>query len=165
LIQDIQKAMFKFLIMFLLFMNLLLAALIVLAVCIVLFVENNYNTQRVPECDGYARCFEGTVTKIVDGDTLDVNNVPVRLSLVNAPEYGKAGYDDAKSFIFKACPVGTTAKVDEDDGQNESYGRIMAVVYCNGLNINAEIISSGRATLYREYCDVSEFSKEQWTGC
>jgi hypothetical protein len=34
------------------------------------------------ECQGQADCFTGIVTDIVDGDTLDVNNVKVRLSLV-----------------------------------------------------------------------------------
>jgi hypothetical protein len=34
------------------------------------------------ECQGQADCFTGTVTAIVDGDTLDVNSIRVRLSLV-----------------------------------------------------------------------------------
>ena len=35
------------------------------------------------ECQGQADCFRGTVTEIVDGDTLDMNNVRVRLALIN----------------------------------------------------------------------------------
>lgn len=35
------------------------------------------------ECKGSADCFRGIVTEIVDGDTLDVNNVRVRLAMVN----------------------------------------------------------------------------------
>jgi endonuclease YncB( thermonuclease family) len=40
------------------------------------------------ECDGSAACFRGNVTNIVDGDTLDVNGIRIRLSLVNTPEIG-----------------------------------------------------------------------------
>jgi hypothetical protein len=36
------------------------------------------------ECQGQADCFTGTVTAIVDGDTIDVNNIRLRLSLVKA---------------------------------------------------------------------------------
>ena len=32
--------------------------------------------------------------KLVDGDTIDVNNVRVRLSMVNTPERGEAGYNE-----------------------------------------------------------------------
>ena len=45
----------------------------------------------VGECKGSADCFNGVVTEIVDGDTIDVNNVRVRLSMVNTPERGEAG--------------------------------------------------------------------------
>lgn len=36
------------------------------------------------------------MTEIVDGDTLDVNDVRVRLAMVNTPEAGQKGYDEAK---------------------------------------------------------------------
>jgi hypothetical protein len=45
-------------------------------------------------CNGSAECFMGTVTEIVDGDTLDVNNARVRLALVNTPETGAVGYNE-----------------------------------------------------------------------
>lgn len=40
-------------------------------------------------CKGSADCFRGVVTEIVDGDRIDVNNVRIRLSMVNTPERGK----------------------------------------------------------------------------
>ena len=43
-------------------------------------------------CQGSSGCFEGTVTKVVDGDTLDINNVRIRLALVNTPETYQVGY-------------------------------------------------------------------------
>jgi hypothetical protein len=47
--------------------------------------DSNNGEQVSPsltECQGQADCFTGTVTAIVDGDTLDVNSIRVRLSLV-----------------------------------------------------------------------------------
>ena len=50
-------------------------------------------------CQGFSDCFEGTVTKVVDGDTLDINNVRIRLALVNTPETNQDGYLQAKQFV------------------------------------------------------------------
>ena len=74
---------------------------------------------QIGECKGSADCFRGIVTEIVDGDTLDVNNVRIRLSMVNTPERGEPGYNEATELTESVCPVGGTALVDEDDGQKE----------------------------------------------
>src|SRR3989441_1235465 len=119
-----------------------------------------------PQCRGTAACFTDTVAYIVDGDTLDVGSTRIRLALVNSPEVGQPGYTEAKQFTAQTCPVGSSALVDEDDGQTGgSYGRMIAVVYCGGGNLNAALLSSGNAVLVEYYCSVSEFASEPWTGC
>ena len=56
--------------------------------------------------------------------------------------------------------------IDEDDGQTEgSYGRIVAVVYCDGSNLNAQMLEGRHALLYKDFCNASEFANENWTGC
>lgn len=123
------------------------------------------------ECKGSADCFRGMVTEIVDGDTLDVNNVRVRLAMVNTPEVGESGYDAAIDTTESECHVGSEALVDEDDGQKEgSYSRLIGVVYCNGnsSSLNEILMESGQAVLYEDFCGVSEFAKEGWVtryGC
>ena len=57
-----------------------------------------------PQCRGSARCFEGTVNYVVDGDTLDVDGTRIRLVFVNAPERGQPGYSEAKNFPFVPLP-------------------------------------------------------------
>ena len=118
-------------------------------------------------CRGTARCFTATVTNIVDGDTLDVGDDRIRLALVNTPEVGESGYQAAKDFTATMCPIGTQARVDEDDGQpGGSYGRIVGVVYCGGRNLNAELLASGHAVILTDFCSVSEFAAESWaTAC
>jgi hypothetical protein len=123
------------------------------------------------ECKRSADCFRGIVTEIVDGDTLDVNNVRVRLAMVNTPEVGDEGYYAAIDTTESECAVGSEALVDEDDGQKEgSYSRLIGVVYCNGnsSSLNEILMESGQANLYEDFCSVSEFAKEGWVtryGC
>jgi len=121
---------------------------------------------RGPRCRGVAACFTDSVTHIVDGDTLDVGDVRIRLTLVNSPEVGQPGYSEAKDFTNRTCPVGTTALVDEDDGQTGgSYGRTVALVFCGSTNLNAELLRTGNAVLVPDFCVVSEFARDSWTGC
>src|SRR5438309_10299993 len=95
---------------------------------------------NTPQCKGTAACFTDTVAYIVDGDTLDVGSTRVRLALVNSPEVGQPGYTEAKQFTAQTCPVGSQALVDEDDGQTGgSYGRMIAVVDCCGVNLNDRV--------------------------
>jgi endonuclease YncB( thermonuclease family) len=126
---------------------------------------------QIGQCKGSADCFRGTVSEIVDGDTIDVNNVRIRLSMVNTPERGKAGYNEATEITESICPVGGNALVDEDDGQKEgSYDRLIGVVYCNGssISVNQILLEERKAIIYEDFCGVSEFANDKWVtnfGC
>jgi len=121
------------------------------------------------DCSGSAGCFSGYVTQIVDGDTIKVDGQSIRFALANTPEYGEAGYDQATKFIRAICPMGSAVLVDEDDGQTQrSYGRIIAVVYCNNINLNQAVLEQGFAEISTKFCSASEFSGESWAqnyGC
>jgi micrococcal nuclease len=127
------------------------------------------------ECQGQADCFRGAVTEIVDGDTIDINNVRVRLALVNTPERGESGYSEAIDFVDSVCSIGTRALVDEDDGQKEgSFDRLIGLVYCgdNGINnmesLNELLLERGYAVIDQDFCDSSEVSPASWAqryGC
>lgn len=120
-------------------------------------------------CSGTASCIAGTVTRIVDGDTIHVDNISIRLSLVNTPERGQPGYDEATAFTASLCPVGSAALVDEDDGQTEgSYGRLVAKVSCGDKVLNEQLLEQGHAVTYESFCAESEFAAEPWAtkfGC
>ena len=126
---------------------------------------------QIGECKGSADCFNGVITEIIDGDTIDVNNVRVRLSMVNTPERGESGYNEATAFTESICPLGSNALVDEDDGQKEgSYDRLIGVVYCNGSteSLNQVLLKQGKAIVYEDFCSVSEFANDGWVtsfGC
>ncbi|MDW0192039.1 MAG: hypothetical protein QOC37_08915 [Nitrososphaeraceae archaeon] len=61
---------------------------------------------------------EGIVTKVIDGDTLDINGTRIRLALVDTPETGQAGFDKAKKFVESLC-LGKKGELDVDSGQLE----------------------------------------------
>ena len=104
----------------------------------------------------------GPVTHVVDGDTLDINEVRIRLSLVNTPELEEAGFEPAKEFVESLC-LNKNGQVDIDDGQRQgSFGREIGVVYCDGINLNSELMKKGYALISTEFCEVSEFATEPW---
>jgi len=123
------------------------------------------------KCQGLADCFQGKVTEVVDGDTLDVNNVRIRLALVNTPEVYESGYLEARGFTMNNCGVGTNALVDEDDGQKGgSFGRMIALVHCGNStsSINELLLNSSNASILPEFCSASEFASSTWAknnGC
>lgn len=107
---------------------------------------------------------EGKVTNIVDGDTLDINDIRIRLSLVDIPERDQDEYKEAKDFVKDLC-LDKKGEVDIDDGQRrgDRYGREVGIVYCDGINLNAALMENNLARIYTEYCDISEFKNEKWS--
>jgi len=119
----------------------------------------NYNADN-------AQYFTGKVTEIIDGDTIKVDGKSVRFALASTPELNEPMGQAAKKYVQEICPLGSTVTVDEDDGQTEgSYGRIVAKVTCNGVNLNQAIIEKGFGHLSFVFCDRSEFSGDSWSGC
>jgi endonuclease YncB( thermonuclease family) len=120
-------------------------------------------------CKGNAMCITGTVKSIVDGDTIYIDTYKVRLSLVNTPERGQAGYSEATAFTKKLCAKGTVAIVDQDDKQPfDRFKRVVGKVYCSDKNVNAELLENKHATIMKKYCKTSEFASESWAtkrGC
>lgn len=108
---------------------------------------------------------QGIVTKVIDGDTLDINGTRIRLALIDTPERNQMGYDKAKNFVESLC-LGKKGELDVDSGQRrgDRYGREIGVVYCDGINTNAKIMANKMAKILTEFCDISEFSRENWTA-
>jgi micrococcal nuclease len=117
--------------------------------------NNNYNRDEIE--------LKGKVTYVVDGDTLDINDIRIRLSLVDTPERGEDGYKEAKNFVKDVC-LDKNGEVNIDNGQRggDRYGREIGVVYCDGINVNKELVENNLARIYTEFCNISEFKDEKW---
>lgn len=105
---------------------------------------------------------KGFCDYVVDGDTLDVSGVGrVRLVGVDTPERGQPGYENATVFVKSKC-LGKTVYLDIDDKENkDKYGRILAIVYVDGYNINQELLKRGYAEVL--YIPPSEFPPGLYT--
>ena len=123
-----------------------------------------------------SRCFTGTVTEVVDGNTIQINGGKVRLAFLPAPDLDDKGGMETKKFIEVLCPVGSDVLFDQDDlqpldryfGGVGMMGTSLGVIYCNGLNLNEELVESKYGSISTWFCDNSEFSNMEWVkknGC
>ena len=89
--------------------------------------------------------------RIVDGDTFWVKNLRdgselrVRLWGVDAPDMGKCYFDEATAILQKEL---TTKKVVYDRQGYDGYGRILAKVYVDGVNVEEILVATGAAIAY-----------------
>ena len=121
------------------------------------------------DCSGSAGCIVGYVTDVIDGDTIEVDGTRIRLALTSTPELSEEYGIEALEFTTTLCPIGSTALVDEDDGQTGgSYGRMIGKVYCGDVSLNSALLEEGLAYIDETFCSTSEFSSEEWVkkyGC
>jgi len=103
----------------------------------------------------------GICDYVIDGDTINVRGVGrIRLVGVDTPERGQPGYQEAKNFVNNLCS-GKRVYLDVDDAKNyDKYGRVLAVVYVDDINVNAELLRRGYAEIL--YIPPSEFDPYSW---
>jgi endonuclease YncB( thermonuclease family) len=94
----------------------------------------------------------GTVTRIVDGDTIDVQldsgPIRVRLDSIDAPERRQPWGAEATRALERQTERRDVelAVTDQD-----RYDRLVATVYVGGENVNASLVRAGHAWAYRAY--------------
>ena len=143
---------------------------IVIAMFTIIAVFGFGSSDTTPENIEYVFTdYDGQITRVIDGDTLIIDQTTVRLSLVNSPERDERGYQEAKDFALTVCPIGVNAEFVEDTWQQtDKYGRSVGLVYCNDMMFNELLLTNGHAEISTYYCDKSEFGSEGWArayGC
>ena len=141
-----------------------------LLIIILIFGFDTPDTTSTPEnIEPVFMGYDGQITRVIDGDTLLIDQTTIRLSLVNSPERDERGYQEAKDFASTVCPVGANAEFYEDSWQPvDKYGRSVGLVYCNDMMLNELLLTNGHAEISTYYCDKSEFGSEDWArayGC
>ena len=106
----------------------------------------------------------GTVTKNIDGNTIDIDGTRICLSLVDVEDSGNKTAPHAV-LAKLLCPVESPAQDDIDDLQvQDKYGRTVAVVYCDtAISLGEIMIEFGLGWINEWYCDRSEFERAAWT--
>lgn len=133
--------------------------LLVFAIIIGLVVISIYNTAY-----SINNTITGKVSHEVDGDTVDINSIRIRLSLVDTPEKGQPGFKESKAYVTTLC-LGKNATVNIDDDQPiDRFGRTIGVLYCNGSDVNSKLLENGMARMLTEYCSRSEFKNSSWAS-
>ena len=103
---------------------------------------------------GLCQNLSGKVISVADGDTITIltqgnKQVKIRLYGIDTPEKGQEFGSRAKKF---------TASLVADESvrveliTTDRYGKTVAMVFLNDLNVNKEIVRSGFAWVYRKYC-------------
>lgn len=101
--------------------------------------------------------YRSTVVRVIDGDTLDVEaGDRIRLAIVNTPERGEDGYGAATEYTRDLC-LGQKALIDLDEGQGLTFGRVVAKVYCQGQDLNRNLLDYGFAVKDFRFCGKTVF--------
>ena len=94
--------------------------------------------------------YEGTVTHIVDGDTIKVaidgTIETVRYIGVNAPERGEDGYEDA-ILVNRRLVDGKHVRMEADKQDTDKYGRKLRYVWVGRRFVNRELYQQGVARI------------------
>jgi endonuclease YncB( thermonuclease family) len=147
---------------------------VIIAFVLILFFVPNFGQNQSGNfidfrCGGNALCFSGTINRIIDGDTLEIDGVRVRLALTSTPELSEEYGADAREFTSEFCPIGSNAIVDEDDMQTGgSFGRLIGKVFCEKGLLNSALLENNLAYIDERFCSTSEFVSEDWVkkyGC
>ena len=143
---------------------------IVIAIVSIIVVFGFGSSDTTPEnIEPVFMGYDGQITRVIDGDTLIIDQTTIRLSLVNSPERDERGYQEAKDFALTVCPIGVNAEFVEDRWQpTDKYGRSVGLVYCNDMLLNELLLTNGHAEILTYYCDRSEFGSKDWArayGC
>lgn len=111
-------------------------------------------------CSSFANNLVGKVTRVIDGDTIEVKTlpekilvyeIPIRVRLINidAPEK-KQAYGRWSKEQLKALLAGQSVTVSYT--QTDRYGRVLGrVVTANGTEANRQQVLKGAAWVYDRY--------------
>lgn len=98
--------------------------------------------------------YEALVTRVVDGDTVDLTvdagfrvdvRVRTRLKGINAPELSTPEGKAARKALADKLPPLTFVMVETFRDPGDKYGRWLATIRCDNEDINRWLVESGHA--------------------
>ena len=90
-----------------------------------------------------------TVTRVIDGDTVDVccPEARVRLLGIDSPESDEPLFNEATAFAERLAE-GQEARLEKCLEEADQYGRLLRHIFVGDTHVNREMVASGLATAY-----------------
>lgn len=113
--------------------------------------ENAEKARGTTEYEQYQGHFTGQVRKIIDGDSLYVNDHErqIRLWGIQAPEKHEAGYNEATQALRR---LAQDQEIEVNVVGTDKYGRTLGrCFFHDGTELNHEMIKSGTAREYLRF--------------
>lgn len=108
-----------------------------------------------------ALAYEAVVTHVLDGDSFRVRRgraiETIRLYGIDCPEYRQDGWLEAKKMTMALLG---RYSIEIQPMDTDRYGRTVALVRARGHVVNAELVRSGWAWVYRRYCHAQPFCRQ-----
>ncbi|MDZ7587089.1 MAG: thermonuclease family protein, partial [Patescibacteria group bacterium] len=128
--------------------KLLTTSIALITLLVGFFSGNYYSNQQQTKLITH-----GTVTRIIDADTLELDNIKsVRLYAVSCPEKGEKFSDETIAYLTKTALNQPVTLDYQPNYVKDSYGRTLAYVFINGQHLNEQLIRQG-------FCEVTIYKK------
>ena len=105
--------------------------------------------------------------RVIDGDTIVLNNEKIRLFGIDAPEFNQDCLDEkgrawacgkaAKAFL-EGLTIGNDLKCNTVT--KDKYKRSLGICFRDSINLNQSIVRAGYALAYFRYSDLYKFDQE-----
>lgn len=100
-------------------------------------------------------------TRVVDGDTLEINGTVYRLNGIDAPEAGQqckkpsgASWHCGQASIDAMAELSAGKTVRCEGTKSDGYGRTIGTCFADGIDLGAEMVRTGNAWAFVKYSEV-----------
>ncbi|MYI51951.1 MAG: CAP domain-containing protein [Cenarchaeum sp. SB0673_bin_9] len=106
--------------------------------------------------------FRGKLTRIVNVDTLEIDDKLYRLALIDVPPSYDAAYHNATNIVQNACLPDSIVHVHIDRGQMDAP--VHAQVWCKDIHLQSALLDGGHVDFDFVQCRATEL-KGDWVRC
>ncbi|MDJ0827744.1 MAG: thermonuclease family protein [Rhodobacter sp.] len=93
--------------------------------------------------------------KVIDGDTLEVDGIVIRIEGIDAPEHGQrcGNWDCGTAATEALAGLVEAGKLDCEAHTTDAYGRVIATCYAGGVDIGKSMVDKGLAWPFEKFSD------------
>ena len=103
--------------------------------------------EAAPSASSDQTVLTGTVTHVRDGDTIEVNNVPIRLAALDCPESGTQKGDTASRIAQQFLGSQATCELTGA----KTYDRLVGYCEVNGADFGAYMMQNSSCEIWEKY--------------